>query len=90
MRRGAEVIHAPAVRIAPIDEDEILFGDTRAIIEARPPLIDRPAPLRGNYRLIAHTLYGDHARAPELARLNPRKANPNTIQAGEVLHAYAK
>jgi len=60
-----------------------------AIIEARPPLIDRPAPLRGNYRLIAHALYGDHSRALELARLNPRKANPNTIQAGEVLHAYA-
>lgn len=61
-----------------------------AIIEARPPLIDRPAPLRGNYRLIAHALYGDHSRATELARLNPRKANPNTIQAGEVIHAYAQ
>lgn len=61
-----------------------------AIIEARPPLVDRPAPLRGNYRLIAHTLYGDHSRAPELARLNPRLARPNTIQAGEVLHAYAQ
>lgn len=61
-----------------------------AIIEARPPLIDRPAPLRGNYRLIAHALYGDHSRATELARLNPRKANPNTLQAGEVIHAYAR
>ena len=39
VRRGAEVIHAPAVRIAPIDEDEILFGDTRAIIGARPDLV---------------------------------------------------
>jgi len=39
VRRGAEVIHAPAVRIAPIDEDEILIGDTRAIIESRPDIV---------------------------------------------------
>ena len=39
VRRGAEVIHAPAVRIAPVDEDEILVGDTRAIIQSRPDVI---------------------------------------------------
>ena len=39
VRRGAEVIHAPAVRIAPVDEDEILIGDTRAIIESRPDVV---------------------------------------------------
>jgi uroporphyrinogen-III synthase len=35
-RRGAEVLHAPAVRIAPIEQDEHLVADTRAII-AHPP-----------------------------------------------------
>src|SRR3954447_26531776 len=39
VRRGAEVIHAPAVRIAPIDEDEILVGDTRAVIESQPDVV---------------------------------------------------
>jgi uroporphyrinogen-III synthase len=39
VRRGAEVIHAPAVRIAPVDEDEVLIGDTRAIIESRPDVV---------------------------------------------------
>jgi uroporphyrinogen-III synthase len=38
-RRGAEVIHAPAVRIAPVEEDEILLGDTLAIIESRPDIV---------------------------------------------------
>ena len=33
VRRGAEVIHAPAVRIAPVEEDDVLIADTRAIIE---------------------------------------------------------
>jgi len=39
VRRGAEVIHAPAVRIAPIDEDDVLVGDTRAIIESLPDVV---------------------------------------------------
>lgn len=38
-RRGAEVLHAPAVHIAPIEEDEILIADTRAVIEARPQVV---------------------------------------------------
>ena len=39
VRRGAEVIHAPAVRIAPVEEDEILVGDTRAVIESQPDVV---------------------------------------------------
>ena len=38
-RRGADVLHAPAVRIAPIDEDDILVADTRAVIEGRPDVV---------------------------------------------------
>ncbi len=37
-RRGAEVLHAPALKIAPVQEDLRLIEDTRAIIEARPDL----------------------------------------------------
>lgn len=61
-----------------------------AIIEARPPLIDRSVPLRGNLRLIAHAWYGDHTRAAEVARLNPSLQKPNMLKAGEVLNAYAQ
>lgn len=35
-RRGAEVVHAPALRIAPLTESEDLQRDTRRVIEARP------------------------------------------------------
>ncbi len=35
-RRGAQVIHAPALRIAPIAEDETLIADTRTVIDAAP------------------------------------------------------
>ena len=37
-RRGAEVLHAPALKIAPVREDQSLIEDTRAIIAARPDL----------------------------------------------------
>lgn len=39
VRRGAEVLHAPAVRIAPVEQDEILVGDTKAIIACRPDVV---------------------------------------------------
>lgn len=61
----------------------------RAIIEARPPLVVRTMEAPGNLRLIAHRLYGDHARAPELFRLNNLRY-PNFIQAGDKLNAYAR
>lgn len=60
----------------------------RAIIEARPPLVERTMEAPGNLRLIAHRLYGDHTRAPELFRLNNLRY-PNFIQAGDKLNAYA-
>jgi uroporphyrinogen-III synthase len=37
-RRGAEVLHAPALKIAPVQEDMRLIEDTRAIIAAKPDL----------------------------------------------------
>ncbi|GAA4423146.1 uroporphyrinogen-III synthase [Georgenia halophila] len=35
-RRGADVLHAPALQIAPVAEDVQLVADTRALVEARP------------------------------------------------------
>lgn len=60
----------------------------QAIIEARPPLVVRTMDAPGNLRLIAHRLYGDHTRAPELFRLNNLRL-PNFIQPGDKLNAYA-
>lgn len=62
---------------------------SRAIIEARPPLSIRTMDAPGNLRLIAHRLYGDHTRAPELSRLNNLRY-PNFIQAGDKINAYAR
>jgi prophage DNA circulation protein len=60
-----------------------------AIIERRPPLIFRTLDGAGNLRLIAHLWYGDHSRAPELARLNNLRL-PNALNKGDVLRGYAK
>lgn len=38
-RRGAEVLHAPVLRIVPADEDARLIEDTRAVIAARPDVV---------------------------------------------------
>ncbi|ABK02650.1 Uroporphyrinogen III synthase HEM4 [Arthrobacter sp. FB24] len=37
-RRGAEVLHAPALKIAPVQEDMRLVEDTKAVIAAKPDL----------------------------------------------------
>lgn len=48
-RRGAEVLHAPTLRIVPADEDDRLIDDTRAVIAARPDtlLVTTAYGLRG-------------------------------------------
>lgn len=62
----------------------------QAILEARPPLLLRTCEVTGNLRLQAHQWYGDHTRAPELSRLNPRLRLPNALQAGDSLYAYVR
>jgi prophage DNA circulation protein len=71
------------------DQALALQEAARAIIEARPPLIQKTVEAPGNLRLVAHQWYGDHTRAPELARLNPSLRLPNNLQFGDVLNAYA-
>lgn len=60
-----------------------------AVIQLRPPVVARQAPLSGPLRLVAHALYGDHSRAAELVRLNAwgRKL---VADRGEELKAYAR
>lgn len=60
-----------------------------AVIDARPPLTTRTVDAPANLHLLAHKWYGDYARAAELARLNPQLINPNAIQPGDTLNAYA-
>ncbi len=38
-RRGAEVVHAPAVHIVPVAQDSFLVEDTRAVIASRPEVV---------------------------------------------------
>lgn len=71
------------------DQALALQEAARAIIEARPPLIQKRVEAPGNLRLMAHRWYGDHTRAPELARLNPSLRLPNNLQPGDVINAYA-
>jgi len=60
----------------------------RAVINQRPPLVRKAAPLAGPVRLVAHALYGDATRAPEIVRLN-RLGRKVMIDAGEVLYVYS-
>jgi prophage DNA circulation protein len=59
------------------------------IIRAKPPLIDRVVDTPGNLQLLAHLWYGDHHRADEMLRLNPKVSNPNFIGYGSTLRVYA-
>lgn len=66
----------------------VLQSAAQAIIELRPPLVSRTLAAPGNLRLIAHRFYGDHTRAVELFRLNAIR-NPNALQMGDTIRAYA-
>ncbi|EHD21558.1 MULTISPECIES: DNA circularization protein [Brenneria] len=61
-----------------------------ALINQRPQLISRAVQAQGNLHLVAHLWYGDYSRADELRRLNPQLRDPNNLQPGDVLNAYAE
>lgn len=60
----------------------------RAVINRRPPLVLRNSPIDGPVRLVAHQIYGDPARAPEIARIN-RLGRKVYIDRGDALHVYS-
>jgi len=73
----------------PLKDQALALQDAaKAIIEARPPLVQKTLAAPGNLRLQAHLLYGDHTRATELARLNPSLRLPNNLQQGDVINAF--
>ncbi|MCK8550325.1 DNA circularization protein [Yersinia ruckeri] len=59
------------------------------MITTRPPLIQRQVDSVSNLHLVAHRWYGDYRRAVELQRLNPQLRNPNNLEPGDMLYAYA-
>lgn len=61
----------------------------RAVVNQRPPLVSRPAPVGGPVRLVAHAIHGDADRAIEIARLN-RLGRRVLVDAGEALNVYAR
>lgn len=60
----------------------------RAVIAARPPLIQRQVEAPGNMHLLAHLWYGDHTRASELYRLNG--ARSPFVNTGDSINGYAR
>lgn len=59
------------------------------VLDQLPPLITRTVDAPSNLALLAFRWYGDYTRAAELLRLNPSVRNPNFIERGDVLNAYA-
>ena len=67
-----------------------LQRQARALINLRPPLVQKAAPTDTSLHLLAFLWYGDHSRQTELLRLNPSIGHPNFIARGTVLNAYAR
>lgn len=61
-----------------------------ALINARPPIIQRKVASATNLHMLAHLWYGDYTRAGELKQLNPSLRDPNHIIPGDVLNGYAE
>ena len=72
------------------DQALLLQNAAQALIELRPPLIQRTVTSDVSLYLIAHQWYSDYSRADELLRLNPQIRQPNFVLAGTVLWAYAE
>lgn len=63
---------------------------TDKAINSRPPLMVHKVVAPCTWRLLAHTLYGDHTRADELARLNRGLVDASVILPGVQVAAYAR
>lgn len=67
-----------------------LQSQARTLIVRRPPRVLRQVTRACNLHLLAFEWYGDAARGRELARLNPTLRNPNALQPGDRLYAFAR
>lgn len=61
-----------------------------AVINLRPPLVQKTVHADSSLHLLAALWYGDYRRFAELLRLNPDIVHPNFISRGTVINAYAK
>ncbi len=61
----------------------------RAVINLRPPLVQRPSQISGPVRLVSHAMYGTPDRASELTALN-QLGRRVLIERGDVLYAYSR
>ena len=61
-----------------------------AVLNMRPPLVQKIVGHDTGLHLLAFEWYGDYSRFGELLRLNPQIRHPNFLSKGEVLNAYAK
>lgn len=61
-----------------------------AVLNMRPPLVQKIVGRDTSLHLLAFEWYGDYSRFGELLRLNPQIRHPNFLSKGEVLNAYAK
>lgn len=67
----------------------LVQSSAQSLIVRRPPLMTRTIIVPANTRLLAHLFYGDHRRAPELARMNNYGRKP-VLDAGDKVQAYAQ
>lgn len=61
-----------------------------AVINLRPPLVQKVAHADTSLHLLAFAWYGDYRRQAELVRLNPHIRHPNFVPRGSLIHAYAR
>lgn len=61
-----------------------------AVINLRPPMVQKTVMRDTCLHLLAFEWYGDYSRFNELLRLNPQIRHPNFISKGEVLNVYAR
>lgn len=61
-----------------------------AVLNMRPPLVQKIVGRDTGLHLLAFEWYGDYSRFGELLRLNPQIRQPNFLSKGEVLNAYAE
>lgn len=67
-----------------------LQSQARTLIVRRPQRVLRQVTRACNLHLLAFEWYGDAGRGLELARLNPTLRNPNALQPGDRLYAFAR
>ncbi|UPG87033.1 DNA circularization N-terminal domain-containing protein [Luteibacter aegosomatis] len=90
MHRELFDVEAALTVIEPLRQlAQVVQVSANAVINIKPPIVQRVVPSMQCLRRLAFLWYGDNTRANELLRLNPNLVTPYSISAGQVLNAYA-